>query len=106
MVLNHRFNLLRPRANGRRPSSYPTDGVGMPLRITRLFPMKLKEVTVKTLKEEKHETDVVCITQMMSLFDCFERNEFDRTLCKQHVDDLELCYSSYLKNKNTNKMKK
>lgn len=100
--MNKRIQFMRPRKNGRNPSNYPTDGVGMPLRITRLFPLKLKEVTLDKLQTKDKERDVYCITEMMNLFDCFEKNDFDRTTCKQHVLALEHCVTSH-KNKAKNK---
>lgn len=86
---------MRPRANGRKPSNYPLDGCGIPMRITRLFPLKLKDVTVETLEASRREDDVVCLTEMMSLFDCFEKHEFNRTPCQQHVLALEHCYKNF-----------
>jgi len=86
---------MRPRRNGRLPSRFPTDGVGIPLRITRLFPMKLKDVTIKSLEESKKESDLVCMTEMMSLFECLEKHDFDQKLCQQHANALEHCYSSF-----------
>lgn len=92
--------LLQTRKNGGKPSNYPTNGVGVPLRITRLFPMKLKDITIKDLEEKQTRTsDVVCLTEMMSLFDCFERNEFDRSPCQQHVQALQKCHSGFIDEK-------
>lgn len=96
---------MRPRKNGRRPSNYPLDGCGIPLRITRLFPMKLKDVSIESLVEEKNTSDVVCLTEMMSLFDCFEKHEFNRSLCQKHVMALEHCYSSFRSERGKKKAK-
>lgn len=92
--LNKRIQFIKLRKNGRRPSNYPIDGAGIPMRITRLFPMKLKEVTIESLEDKKRESDVVCIQELMSLFDCFEKNEFDRKSCLQQAKALENCYST------------
>lgn len=94
-AINKRIQFMRPRKNGRKPSNFPLDGCGIPLRITRLFPMKLKDVTIESLDRQKKETDVVCLTEMMSLFDCFEKNEFNRKHCENHVKSLENCFTSY-----------
>lgn len=57
--------------------------------------MKLKDVSVESLKEVKKLEDVVCITEMMSLFDCFEKNDFDSRPCLQLSKALEDCYSNF-----------
>lgn len=103
--LNKRIQFMRPRKNGRLPSNYPTDGCGIPLRITRLFPMKLKDVTIESLDKQKKQSDVVCLTEMMSLFDCFEKNEFNRAHCENFVTNLENCYTSYQKSRDQMKAK-
>lgn len=97
---------MKLRKNGREPSNFPTDGCGIPLRITRLFPMKLKEVTLDSLESNKRETDVVCIQEMMSLFDCFEKNEFDRKACEQQAKLLEHCYSTNMDRKAESKARR
>lgn len=94
--INKRIPLKRRRANGREPSNYPTDGVGIPMRITRLFPMKLKDVTVESLSEKQTmKSDVVCIQEMMTLFDCFEKHDFERGPCQSSILALENCYSGF-----------
>lgn len=103
--LNKRLQFMRPRGNGRRPSNFPLDGAGIPIRLTRLFPMKLKPVTIESLQASKTETDVVCLTEMMSLFECFEKHEFDRSPCQQHVSALDHCYSKYRIEKGKKKSK-
>lgn len=92
--LNKRIQFIKPKKNGREPSNFPTDGVGIPMRITRLFPMKLKEVTVSSLESTRKETDLFCIQEMMNLFDCFEKNEYDRKACEQQAKILENCYTT------------
>lgn len=92
--LNKKIQFIRLRANGREPSKFPTDGVGIPMRITRLFPLKLKEVTLSSLESNRKESDVFCIQEMMNLFDCFEKNEFDRKACEQQAKVLENCYTT------------
>lgn len=104
--LNKRIQFIKLRKNGREPSNFPTDGVGIPLRITRLFPMKLKEVTLDSLESNKKEKDVLCIQEMMNLFDCFEKNEFDRKACEQQAKVLEHCYSSSMDAKAESKAKR
>lgn len=89
---------MRPRKNGRRPSNYPIDGAGVALRITRLFPMKLKDITIDDLNQKSKDSQDTCINEMMALFDCFEKNDFDKAQCKQHVSALEHCVNSH-KNK-------
>lgn len=94
--LNKRIQFtIRLRKNGRRPSNFPLDGGGTPLRITRIFPMKLKEVSLDKLEASKKESDVVCISEMMSLFDCYEKHDFTRGPCQQYISALEHCYSSF-----------
>lgn len=90
--LNKKIQFMKLRGNGRRPSNWPLDGAGIPLRITRLFPMKLKEVSFDT---KKQESDVVCLTEMMSLFDCFRDNDFAVTHCENQVKALKSCYSNF-----------
>lgn len=98
--INKRLHLKRIRANGREPSNYPTDGVGVPLRITRLFPMKLKDVTIDSLKKDKGiKGDVVCIQEMMNLFNCFEKHDFERGPCLPSINALDNCYSSFTSKK-------
>lgn len=104
--LNKRIQFMRPRANKRFPSNYPTDGCGIPLRITRYFPMKLKEVTLETLQEKKQGSEPVCMHEMMSLFECFERNDFDKKLCQQQATALENCFSANARKKVINKTRK
>lgn len=87
---------MRPRKNGRRPSSYPTDGCGTPLRITRMFPMVLKDVSVDKIKEQRPESNVVCISEMMALFECFEKSDFNANTCKLQADTLEQCYNNHM----------
>lgn len=90
-----RYGLIRKRFNGRKPSNYPCDGVGIPLRITRLFPMKLKDVTIESLKESASKKNVVtCLPEMMSLFDCLEKHDFDKKACSECVAKLEDCHTS------------
>lgn len=97
---------MRPRKNARLPGNYPTEGCGIPMRITRLFPMKLKDVTVASLKDSKKESDVICIPEMMSLFDCFEKNDFNTSVCQQQAKALEHCYTTHTARKNEVKTKK
>lgn len=94
MVLNKRLQFIKTRKNGRAPSNWPVDGCGIPLRVTRYIPMTLKEVTSKTLEKGTRETDVVCISEMMSLFECFEKHEFQRGPCENFAKSLEQCYTA------------
>lgn len=97
---------MRPRANGRAPSKFPTDGVGVPLRITRMFPMKLKDVTIEKLEQQKRIDDKACIPEMMTLFDCLEKSEFNRQVCQSHVESLQSCYSNFLEKRRVEKEKR
>lgn len=92
---------MRVAKNGRNPSNYPTDGVGVPLRITRMFPMKLKDVTLDKLKDKRIESEVVCINELMSLFDCFENSDYNAKICQTQANLLEQCYSSHMLKKKT-----
>lgn len=74
--------------------NWPVDGCGIPMRITRYIPMKLKDVTDEYLERGTKESDVVCINEMMSLFECFEKHEFQREPCENFVKSLEQCYST------------
>lgn len=88
--------------NGRGPSNYPTDSAGIPLRITQYIPMKLREITPDYLKKkEKNQgkNDVVCLPEMMTLFDCLSKNEYDKRLCIQQAKSLQNCYSAYMEMK-------
>lgn len=84
---------IRPRKNGRKPSNYPVDSCGVPLRITQVFPLKLQPIKLEQLIDKKEKiTDVVCVPEMMKLFDCLSKHEFDKTKCVQQTKSLEQCY--------------
>lgn len=104
--INKRIQFIRPRKNGRVPGNYPQEGCGVPLRITRLFPMKLKDISVDKLKEGQMEIDNVCNQEMMALFDCFEKNDFNAVICKQQAVALAQCHGSFMKKKSELKAEK
>lgn len=85
--------MVRPRAGTKNPSNFPIDGVGYPMRITRLFPMKLKDVTIDKIEEAKRQNDIACMTEVMNLIDCFEKHDFNMSFCQQQSKALESCYS-------------
>lgn len=89
------------RPNGRNPSNYPCDGAGVPLRITRVKELALPHVTIDSImdKNKSLKGDLACIPEMMTLFDCFEKHDFNRAQCKQQMQNLESCYSNHLTNK-------
>lgn len=102
MVLKRAVFLERGMKNGRKPSRFPTDSAGQPLRITQYIPMKLKPVTVEALEEKASrvdKNDVVCLPEMMNLFDCLSKHEFDKNLCKLQATTLQTCYSNFLEAK-------
>lgn len=94
--LNKRIQFQRLRKNGRKPSNYPTDSAGIPLRITQMLSFKLPEITPESIELSKREKDVVCINEMMTLFDCFQKHEFDKTFCEKQAMALENCYSNFM----------
>ena len=67
------------------------------MRITRLFPMKLKDVTIGKLNEMKSESGNVCMDEMMSLFNCYERNDLSSSMCQVQAQTLGQYYLSHLK---------
>lgn len=107
MVLNKKIQFIRPRRNGREPSNWPVDGCGVPLRVTRYIPMKLKEVTPAYLeKGAKKESSVFCIEEMMSVFECYEKHEFRREPCENFVQALEHCFSTNMDRRIEAKMRR
>ena len=76
------------------------------MRITRLFPMKLKDVTIGKLNEMKSESGNVCMDEMMSLFNCYEKNDFSSNMCQVQAQALEQCYLSHLKSSREAKAKR
>lgn len=105
MPINKRVQFMRLRKNGRAPSNYPVDGCGVPMRITRMFPMKLKDVTLDKLHEQRAVSDVACINEMMTLFDCFEKSDYNSVACQQQANLLEQCYTAHMAKKSEFKMK-
>lgn len=104
--INKRIQFVyRIRKNGRRPSGWPLDGAGIPLRITRMFPLKLADKKLEHIEaaDKTKERDVSCMTEMMRLFECYERNEFDRAHCKAEIDKLNNCYEKFSKLNAVNK---
>lgn len=65
--------------------------------------MKLKEVSLEKLQQKDKQDDLSCMNEMMTLFDCFEKNDFSSQLCQQHVSALEQCVNSHKNNKQKNK---
>lgn len=104
--LNKRIQFQKLRRNGRQPSNYPTDGVGIPLRITRHIDLTLPEVTPETIRDARKEKDIVCMSEMMTLFDCFQKHEFDKNQCENQAKALEHCYKSYVTQKDSRRVRK
>ena len=68
--------------------------------------MALKDVSLDKLKEQRTESNVVCITEMMSLFDCFEKSDFNTENCQAQAATLEQCYASHMTAKVKHKAEK
>lgn len=97
MKLNKRILHIRRGQNGRRPSCYPLDGAGMPMRVTNYIPVKeLKDLSIESINKSKEVSDVVCLPEMMSLFDCLSKHEFDKNFCKEQSTILQNCYTNYV----------
>ena len=101
--INKRVQFIGRKRTGRTPSNAPLDGAGVPLRITRLFPMKLKDVTIESIEGKKQGKETACMPEMMSLFECLERNEFNDKPCLGQAKTLENCYSTHMIEKRTAK---
>jgi len=68
--------------------------------------MKLKEVDIDNLKTSRKESTVFCIPEMMSLFECYERHDFDPQRCMKQSEVLEKCYAAHKAAANTSKDKR
>lgn len=80
---------------GRRPSHGMQDAGGAPLRLTRMFPMKLKDVKLNELKDLRDNKTTACLDEMISLLDCLELHEFNKDQCSTQVTSLEQCHSAH-----------
>lgn len=96
MKLNKKIQFIRRGQNGRRPSNYPLDGAGVPMRITNFMPKTVPNITAESLQEKKKDSDIVCLPEMMSLFNCLSQHEFDKFLCKEQALNLQNCYSNFV----------
>lgn len=86
------FGKLRP--NGRRPSNYPADGCGIPLRITKNRDLD-REPSDQTFKKSK---EVACNDELMKVLDCFGKHEYDQTICAPQITAMEQCFTSHIAN--------
>lgn len=57
-----------------------------------MLPLQLKNsVSGKSEKDKQNP----CIQEMMSLFACLKKNDYDQTPCNQEIDILNSCHKSY-----------
>lgn len=94
--VNKYFCHIRRGRNGRKPSNYPYDSAGVPLRITNFTPNLISNPSIESIKKESKESNVVCLQEMMSLLDCLGQHEFDKNLCKQQSAKLQQCYQNFM----------
>jgi hypothetical protein len=58
--------------------------------------MKLKEISLEDLEDRSVKTEAQCSQELLSLFDCFEKNDFSSQACQKQAAALQQCYTKSL----------
>lgn len=71
-----------------------------PIPFKAILPMQLNNSV--SGKGDK-TTDVCCVQEMMIMFACFKKNEFNQKLCSKEIDGFQKCYVDNLNSKKEKK---
>lgn len=96
MSVTNKHFFIMPRKVGKRQYKYPLNNAMYPMQLTRMFDMKLENVTIKSIEENKKDKETSCINEMLAVFDCLNLHDFDKNMCVPQVQVMEKCYSDHL----------